>query len=356
MSVNKTKGMRRVVVTGVGMVTSMGLDVPSVWQKLLAGQSGIRHLVNFDHEFVTKYRAPEDFPLIAGEITDFDLKEILQDRKQNLSKEDLKQSKYTDRFTQFALAASLEAIQDTGLKLEKEDPERCGVIIASGMGGVGSWEESMIRLLQDGVRRVSPFLVPKMIPNLAAGNVSISFQAKGPNIALSTACAAGSHAIGMAYRSIQLGEADLMAAGGSEAAVTMLTITAFYRMGALATGYNENPQAASRPFDIQRNGFVMSEGAGIVVLEELDHALARGANIYAEVVGFGMTGDAYHITDPHVEGARPAAASAWPSGMPTSLRMQSTTSTPTPLPLPWVTETKSKLCSPSFRTRHGVPW
>jgi 3-oxoacyl-[acyl-carrier-protein] synthase II len=303
MSVNKTKGLRRVVVTGLGMVTSMGVDVPTVWQGLLQGKSGIRHLENFDHEFVTKYRAPDDFPLIAGEITDFDLKKILQSRKQNLTKEDLKQIKYTDRFTQFALAASLEAIQDSGLDLEKEDPERCGVIIASGMGGVGSWEESMIRLLQEGVRRVSPFLVPKMIPNLAAGNVSISFKAKGPNIALSTACAAGSHAIGMAFRSIQLGECELMAAGGSEAAVTMLTITAFYRMGALATGYNDNPVDASRPFDLARSGFVMSEGAGIMVLEELDHALARGAKIYGEVVGFGMTGDAYHITDPHMEGA-----------------------------------------------------
>jgi 3-oxoacyl-[acyl-carrier-protein] synthase II len=303
MAVNKTLGLRRVVVTGVGMVTSMGLDVPTVWKKLLAGQSGIHHLQNFDKEFFTKYRAPEDFPLIAGEIAGFNLKEILQSRKDNLSKEDLKQVKYTDRFTQFALAASLEAIQNSGLVLEDEDPERCGVIIASGMGGVGSWEESMIRLLHEGVRRVSPFLVPKMIPNLAAGNVSISFKAKGPNIALSTACAAGSHAIGMAYRSIQLGEADLMAAGGSEAAVTMLTITAFYRMGALATGYNDHPELASQPFDIKRKGFVMSEGAGIMVLEEMEHALARGANIYAEVVGFGMTGDAYHITDPHMEGA-----------------------------------------------------
>jgi 3-oxoacyl-[acyl-carrier-protein] synthase II len=304
MSVNqRTKGLRRVVVTGVGMVTSMGLDVPTVWNKLLTGQSGIKHLQNFDKEFVTKYRAPDDFPLIAGEIVGFNLKEVLQSRKNDLSKEDLKQVKYTDRFTQFALAASLEAIQNSGLKLEDEDPERCGVIIASGMGGVGSWEESMIRLLHEGVRRVSPFLVPKMIPNLAAGNVSISFKAKGPNIALSTACAAGSHAIGMAYRSIQLGESDLMAAGGSEAAVTMLTITAFYRMGALATGYNKRPEMASRPFDVHRNGFVMSEGAGIMVLEEMEHALARKADIYAEVVGFGMTGDAYHITDPHMEGA-----------------------------------------------------
>ena len=250
MSVYKTKGLRRVVVTGVGMVTSMGLDVPTVWEKLLAGQSGITHLQNFDKEFFTKYKAPEDFPLIAGEIAGFNLREILKARKDKLSKEDLKQIKYTDRFTQFALAASLEAIHDSGLNLEDEDPERAGVIIASGMGGVSSWEEGVQkRLLHEGVRRVSPFLVPKMIPNLAAGNVSISFKAKGPNIALSTACAAGAHAIGMAYRSIQLGEADLMAAGGSEAAVTILTMTAFYRMGALATGYNDHPEVASRPFD-----------------------------------------------------------------------------------------------------------
>jgi 3-oxoacyl-[acyl-carrier-protein] synthase II len=172
------------------------------------------------------------------------------------------------------------------------------------MGGVSSWEEGVKKLLAEGVRRVSPFLVPKMIPNLAAGNVSIRFKAKGPNIALSTACAAGAHAIGLAYRSIQLGEADLMAAGGTEAAVTILTLTAFYRMGALAVGYNNRPEAASRPFDINRCGFVMAEGCGILVLEELDHALSRNADIYAEIIGFGMSGDAYHITDPDKEGAR----------------------------------------------------
>jgi 3-oxoacyl-[acyl-carrier-protein] synthase II len=304
MSGKKPVNLRRVVVTGVGMVTSMGLDVHTVWPRLLAGESGVKRLSSYTEEFIQAYKAPEDFPFIGGEVTGFDLKEILQARKKDVTKEDLKQVKYTDRFTQFALAASLEAIQDSGLNLEEEDPERAGVIIASGMGGVGSWEESMYRLINEGVRRVSPFLVPKMIPNLAAGNVSISFKAKGPNIALTTACAAGSHAIGLALRSIQLGEADLMAAGGSEAAITPLTITGFYRMGALATGYNDNPEAASRPFDIQRRGFVMSEGAGILVLEELEHALARGANIYAELIGFGMTGDAYHITDPHIEGAK----------------------------------------------------
>jgi 3-oxoacyl-[acyl-carrier-protein] synthase II len=307
MSVNKTMGLRRVVITGVGMVTSMGLDTPTVWQRLLKGESGITFATRFGDDMDAlreKFHIPDDFPFTCGEIKDFDLKEILQARKHAVTKEDLKQIKYSDRFTQFALAASLEAVQDSGLELEKEDPERAGVIIASGMGGVSSWEDGVTKLLYEGVRRVSPFLVPKMIPNLAAGNVSISFKAKGPNIALSTACAAGAHAIGMACRSIQLDEADLMAAGGSEAAVTLLTTSAFYRMGALATGYNDNPAGASRPFDIKRNGFVLSEGSGILVLEELDHALARGANIYGEIIGFGMTGDAHHITDPDLEGAK----------------------------------------------------
>jgi len=302
MAVNK-QGLRRVVVTGVGMVTSMGPDVSTVWQKVLAGQSGVTRLSLFNPEIMERYRVPEDFPAIGGEILNFDLKEMLQARKKEVTKEDLKQIKYTDRFTQFALAASMEAINDSGVDLEAEDPERAGVIIASGMGGVTSWEEGVMKLLAEGVRRVSPFLVPKMIPNLAAGNVSISFKAKGPNIALSTACAAGAHAIGMAYRSIQLGEADLMAAGGSEAAVTLLTLSAFHRMGALATGYNDHPEAASRPFEIKRSGFVLSEGAGILGLEELEHARRRGARIYGEIVGFGMTGDAHHITDPHIDGA-----------------------------------------------------
>ena len=299
-----TKTMRRVVITGVGMVTSMGLDVPTVWNRLLAGQSGVRRLKRFNAELREQYRVPDDFPVIGGVIENFDLKEILQARKKEVTKEDLKQIKYTDRFTQFALAASVEAVHDSGLNLEEEDPERAGVIVASGMGGVSSWEEGVKKLITEGVRRVSPFLVPKMIPNLAAGNVSIRFKAKGPNMALSTACAAGAHAIGLAFRSIQMGEAELMAAGGTEAAVTILTISAFFRMGALASGYNDHPEAASRPFDLKRSGFVMSEGSGILILEELEHALARNANIYAEIIGFGMTGDAHHITDPDKEGAR----------------------------------------------------
>ncbi len=307
MAVKKDIGLRRVVVTGLGITSSMGLDAPTVWQRLLAGQSGVRrvkHLSSYMDDIKEIHPLPDDFPLIAGQINDFDLKEILQARKEKPSKEDLKQIKYTDRFTQFALAASLEAVQDSGLDLEAEDPERAGVIIASGMGGVSSWEEQIVKLFHEGVRRVSPFLVPKMIPNLAAGNVSISFKAKGPNIALSTACAAGAHAIGMAYRSIQLGEADLMATGGTEAAITLLTMAGFYRMGALASGYNDHPEKASRPFDTHRTGFVLSEGSGILVLEELEHARRRGADIHAEIIGFGMTGDAHHITDPHIEGAK----------------------------------------------------
>ncbi len=317
MATHKNMGLRRVVVTGLGMVTSMGLDVPTVWKGLLAGQSGVKQITRLSgnlEDLKEQYKIPNDFPLIAGEITHFDLKEILQARKDRITKEDLKQIKYTDRFTQFALAASLEAIQDSGLDLEAENPERAGVIIASGMGGVSSWEDGVRKLMQEGVRRVSPFLVPKMIPNLAAGNVSISFKAKGPNIALSTACAAGAHAIGMAYRSIQLGEAELMAAGGSEAAITLLTMSGFYRMGALAVGYNDNPEAASRPFDVHRTGFVLAEGSGVLVLEELEHAVRRGADIYAEIIGFGMTGDAHHITDPHMEGAMRCIQSALGDG------------------------------------------
>jgi len=303
----KKCGLRRVVVTGLGMINSMGDDVPTVWQRLLAGQSGVRRisrLAGYVDDLKERHPLPNDFPLVAGEIPDFDLKAILQARKKNPTKEDLKQVKYTDRFTQFALAASLEAIQDSGLNLEAEDPERAGVIIASGMGGVSSWEAQHVKLLQEGVRKVSPFLVPKMIPNLAAGNVSISFKAKGPNIALSTACAAGAHAIGMAYRTIQMGEADMMATGGTEAAITLLTMAGFYRMGALASGCNDHPEKASRPFDTQRTGFVLSEGSGILVLEDMEHARQRGANIYAEIIGFAMTGDAHHITDPHMEGAK----------------------------------------------------
>jgi 3-oxoacyl-[acyl-carrier-protein] synthase II len=308
MGMQKTKfvEMRRVVVTGLGLITPLGNDVPTVWGRLLAGESGIARVTHYgqdEKEFRERYRAPEDFPLIAGEIKDFNFKEMLAARKKTLSKEDNKLIKYTDTFSQYALAASLEAVNSSGLNLEEEDPDRVGIIIASGMGGVGSWEQQHINLLTHGVKKVSPFTVPKLLPNLAAGNVSISFQARGPNSALATACAAGAHAIGAAFRSIQLGEAELMATGGAEAAITLLTISGFYRMGALATGFNDRPTEGSRPFDRDRTGFVMSEGAGILILEELEHARRRNASIFAEIVGFSMTGDARHITDPDLGGA-----------------------------------------------------
>ncbi|AEB08332.1 beta-ketoacyl-ACP synthase II [Desulfobacca acetoxidans] len=306
MFTNKTVELRRVVVTGMGLISPLGNDVPTAWRRLLAGESGIGPTTHFAQnvaEFQERFRAPDDFPLIAGEVKDFEIKTILRQRKKNQTREDNKLIKYTDHFTQYALAASLEAVNNSGLALEQENPDRVGIIIASGMGGVGSWEEQHENLLTQGVKKVSPFTVPKLLPNLAAGNVSISFQARGPNAALSTACAAGAHAIGSAFRSIQLGEAELMATGGAEAAITPLTVTGFYRMGALATGYNDRPTLASRPFDRQHQGFVMAEGAGILILEELEHARRRNARILAELIGFSTTGDARHITDPDINGA-----------------------------------------------------
>ena len=298
--------LKRVVITGMGLISPLGNSVSTSWENLLAGRSGVDQIKRFAkdlEEFRQRYKAPDDFPIIAGEVKDFDFKALLAANKPNLNKEDLKLTKYTDDFTQYALTASYEAVSHSGLNPAAEDPERMGTIIASGMGGVSSWEEGYRKLHEGGVKRVSPFLVPKLLPNLAAGNVAISIGAQGPNTAISSACAAGGQAIGAAFRSIQLGEADVMLAGGAEAALTPMTITGFYRMGALATGYNDSPEAASRPFDQGHIGFVMAEGAGILVLEELTHALNRGAPILAELSGFGMSGDGHHITDPNLDGA-----------------------------------------------------
>jgi 3-oxoacyl-[acyl-carrier-protein] synthase II len=298
--------LKRVVVTGVGLVSPLGNTVAASWENLLAGRSGIKAVTKFaaqSEAFRDHYKVPEDFPCIAGEVKEFYFKELLAAHKADLTKEDLKLLKYTDSFTQYALCASYEALHQARLDPAAVDPERLGTIIASGMGGVASWEEAYRRLEEGGVKKVSPFMVPRLLPNLAAGNVAISIGAQGPNTALSSACAAGGQAIGAACRAIQLGEADVMLAGGAEAALTPLTMAGFYRMGALATGFNDNPEAASRPFDQGHAGFVMAEGAGILVLEELTHALQRGAPILAEVAGFGMCGDGHHITDPDLAGA-----------------------------------------------------
>lgn len=296
--------LKRVVVTGMGMVTSLGLDVPTTWKAMLEGKSGIDHISQWGDldEIKNKYKAIEGLPLIAGEVKNFDIKEILMSRKPGASKDDIKQIKYMDLFTQFAFAAALEAIADSKANLEKGEinPERIGVIIGSGLGGPRTWEIEFQRFLNG--RKVSPFLIPRLIPNLAAGNISISFKAKGANACIATACASGAHAIGEAFQRIQLGKEDAIACGGTEASVTPLTVAGFHALKAIASEYR-TPQSASRPFDANRNGFVLSDGSGIVILEELEHALARGANIYAEVIGFAMTGDASHITDPDVDGA-----------------------------------------------------
>ncbi len=223
--------------------------------------------------------------------------------KGHLDADDLKLAKYTDKFTQYTLIAGYEALRAANLEPGTVDPERLGTIIATGMGGVSSWEEAYAKLAAGGVKRISPFMLPKMLPNLAAGNLAIQLGAQGPNTALSSACAAGAQAIGAACRCIQWGEADIMVTGGAEAALTPLGLAGFYRLGALATGYNDRPEAASRPFDQGHCGFVMAEGAGVLILEELEHALNRGAPILAEVVGFAMTADAHHITEPHPRGA-----------------------------------------------------
>jgi 3-oxoacyl-[acyl-carrier-protein] synthase II len=298
--------LKRVVVTGMGLVSPLGNSVSASWENLLTGRSGIQRVTKFAgdlEEFRQQYKAPDDFPLIAGEIKNFDFKTLLTANKPDLTKDDLKLSKYTDDFTQYALIASYEAISQSGLEPGIADPERLGTIIATGMGGVASWESAHRKFEEGGVKKISPFMVPRLLPNLAAGNVSISVGAQGPNTAISSACAAGGQAIGAAFRAIQLGEADVMLAGGTEAALTPLTLAGFYRMGALATGYNDAPEAASRPFDQEHAGFVMAEGAGILVLEELTHALNRGAPILAELTGFGMCGDGHHITDPNLDGA-----------------------------------------------------
>ncbi|MEO0098479.1 MAG: beta-ketoacyl-ACP synthase II [candidate division WOR-3 bacterium] len=274
---------RRCVVTGLGVATPLGLDCQTFFANLLAGRSGIKRIRRFD---------TSNLPVqIAGEITDFN----------PLEKFDAKLIKRTDLFTQYALWATAEAIADSGISLKEIDPYRIGVLIGSGMGGIETWEKEHEKFLKDGPKRVSPFLVPMMIPDMASGQVAIFYGLKGPNFCTVSACASGAHAIGESFRLISYGDADLMVTGGSEAPLTAYTIAAFSNMGALSKR-NDQPEKASRPFDRDRDGFVISEGAGVVILEELEHAQRRGAKIYCELVGYGATADAYHITAPDPEG------------------------------------------------------
>ena len=280
----RTITLRRVVVTGLGTVTDVGNYVPDFWKSLIEGRSGIGPITSFTP-------TPEWSVTFAGQVRDLNPEKRL----------DPKAIQRMDRYSVFGLCAAEEAVADSGIDFSKGDPYRYGVAIGSGIGGIDTIETSLQKLFDKGPRSVSPFVVPKLMVNALAGNVSIRFGLKGANIATATACATGSHAIGAAYHMIQRGDADAVVAGGSEGAVTRLCVGSFAAMKALSTR-NDAPTKASRPFDKDRDGFVLAEGAGIVVLEELEHAKARGARIYAELTGFGVTGDASHIAAPDDEG------------------------------------------------------
>lgn len=279
---------RRVVVTGMGAITPIGLNVDDFWKNVKAGTIGFGEITKFD--------AGEYKCRMVAEVKDFDAKEFMEP----------KTAKRMELFSQYAVAAAGEAIKDAGLEIEKEDPYRVGTAIGSGVGSMQAMEREYAKLTEKGPGRVNPLFVPLMISNMAAGNVSIQYGLKGKSINVVTACTSGTNNIGEAFRSIQYGEADVMVAGGSEGAVCPLSIAGFTALTALSAV--NDPEKCSLPFDKNRSGFVMGEGAGIVVLEELEHAKARGAKIYAEVVGYGCSSDAFHITSPQEDGAGAARA------------------------------------------------
>ncbi len=288
---------RRVVITGMGVVTPIGMTVKELWEALMAGKNGISYITRFDTEaFATKF---------AGEIKEFDPQRYM----------DRKLIRRMDLFTQYAVAAAKMAIDDSGILEDHLDRERVGVIVGSGVGGMVVFERELQKLLETGPRRVSPFFIPMMISDITPGYIAIIYGFKGPNYSTTSACATSAHAIGNAVRSIQYGEADVVIAGGSEAPITPMGVAGFNSMKALSER-NDAPQKASRPFDAERDGFVMGEGGGIVVLEALEHAKARGAEIYGEIAGVGYSEDAYHITAPDEtgDGARRAMQLALADG------------------------------------------
>ncbi|WP_456271813.1 beta-ketoacyl-ACP synthase II [Bacillus sp. AK031] len=279
---------RRVVVTGLGAVTPLGNDIETTWSNVLAGKSGIGPLTRLN---------PDEYPAkVAAELKDFDPEQYVEK----------KEARKMDRFTQYAVAASMMAVKDANLEITDEIANRVGVWIGSGIGGMETFENQFETFQKRGYRRVSPFFVPMIIPDMAAGQVSILLGAKGINSCTVTACATGTNSIGDAFKVIQRGDADVMVTGGTEAPITKMSMAGFCANTALST--NHDPEKASRPFDADRDGFVMGEGAGIVILEDLEHALARGAKIYAEIVGYGSTGDAHHITAPAPAGEGGARA------------------------------------------------
>lgn len=287
--------MRRVVVTGMGMVSGLGVGVDHNWKRITNSESGIRRIQGFDASDIAAQIAGEVPRTTDAAPTDGSFNPDLFVLP--------KEQKKMDIFIVFAMAAAKEAIEDSGWKAEtEEDQWRTGVLIGSGIGGLQSMYESSVTLHEKGPRRLSPFTVPAMLINLASGHVSIEYGFKGPNHSVVTACATGTHAIGDAARLIMFGDADVMVAGGAESAVNRLGVASFAAIRALSTGYNDRPTEASRPFDEARDGFVIGEGAGVVVLEEYEHAKKRGAKIYAEVIGYGLSGDAFHMTAPAEDG------------------------------------------------------
>ena len=280
---------RRVVVTGMGMISSIGHNVEDSWQAAVAGQSGIGLNESFDTE---NYGVK-----ISGSVRDFDVSAYMNP----------KEARRIDQFIQFGVAAANQAIKDAGIESHPSDADRIGVAIGSGIGGINTIESTHDTLVKSGPRRVSPFFVPGVVINMISGNVSIEYGFKGPNIAIVTACTTGTHNIGFGARLIQYGDADVMVVGGAEAATSPITVASFSSMKALSSR-NDDPEKASRPWDSDRDGFVLGEGAGVLVLEEYERAKARGAHIYAEVLGFGMSADAFHITGPAENGEGGAAA------------------------------------------------
>jgi 3-oxoacyl-[acyl-carrier-protein] synthase II len=281
---------RRVVVTGLGVVTSLGRAVDQFWDRLVRGDSGVGPITLFD---VSGYRVQ-----FAGEVP-------WKPEGEGIA--NIKELRRLDRFTQFAMASASDAVADSGIDFTKEDPYRCGVVIGSGIGGLSEFEAQHERLLTKGIDKVSPFTIPKLMVNSASGHVSSMYGIKGPNFAVATACASAANSIGDALRAVQFGDADVMITGGSEAALTPMGLAGFQNMRALSFR-TDAPQQASRPFDLERDGFVLAEGAGVVVLEELEHARSRGARIYGELMGYGASGDAGHITQPDEEGRGAARA------------------------------------------------
>lgn len=275
---------RRVVITGIGVVSPIGNDLETFWQSLLAGRSGIRPIQAFD---TSDYDCK-----IGGEVVGFDPAEFFKEKKD---------ARRADRYCQLGVAASAMAMRDCGMDVNAIDPTRVGVMLSSGIGGLQTLESAHSQLMLKGPGRVSPFTIPMMIANIASGIVSMEYGLRGPNMSIVTACATSNHNIGEAWRIIKFGDADAMVAGGSEASITPMGLAGFGNMKALSLR-NDDPERASRPFDKDRDGFVMGEGAGVMVIEELEHARKRGARIYAEITGYGVSADAYHLTSPHPEG------------------------------------------------------